>query len=82
MRNFGDLETFSVVFFAFYKLNVSAGASVYIASKEAKKSFRGGTWRASNPRRRRRGVRGAEDQGAEGVERVGNRDGVSPSPGD
>jgi len=35
----------------------------------------GGTWRASNPGRRRRGVRGTEGRDAEGVEGVGNRAG-------
>ena len=32
----------------------------------------GGTWQASNPRRRRRWVRGADDRYADGVEVVGN----------
>ena len=32
----------------------------------------GGTWRVSNPIRRRRGVRGADGRDAEGVARVGN----------
>ena len=35
--------------------------------------FYGGTWRASNPRRRRRGVRRAKGRDDEGVEGVGIR---------
>jgi len=38
--------------------------------------------RASNPIRRRRGVRGTEGRDAEGVEGMGNGDGISPSPAD
>ena len=47
------------------------------SSKQGGQKELGGTWRASNTRRRRRGVRGAE-----GVKGVGNGDGVSPSPAD
>ena len=39
--------------------------------QKLKKSFRGGTLRASNPRRRRRGVRGAKGRDAEGVQGMG-----------
>jgi len=38
----------------------------------------GGTWRVSNPIRRRRGVRGADGRDAEGVARVGNGTGYPP----
>jgi len=51
------------------------------SSKQGAKRVLGRTWRASNPRRRRRGLRsakGAEDRDAEGVEGVANGEGVSP----
>jgi len=60
----------------------SAAAS--LASRRAKKGFFvGGTWRASNPRRRRSGVRGAEGREArrraERVEVVGWGGSVPPA---
>jgi len=54
-----------------------------VASSGGQKEL-GGTWRASNQRRRKRrvqGIEGAEDRDAEGVERVENGEGV-PSPAD
>ena len=65
----------------FDQLGLLAAPAPESSKQAAKKSFRG-TWRAPNPRRRRRGVRGAKGRDAKGVEGVRNWDGVSPSPAD
>jgi len=55
-----------------------------LASRGGGKEFYGGTWPASNPRRRRRGVRGAkgaEGRHVEGVERMGRGYPLQPTRG-
>jgi len=69
-----------------FKRHIGTAPAPDSSKQGAIKSFRGvGTWRASNPRRRRRGDRGAEgveNRDSEGIERVGNTEGVSPFPAD